>query len=345
MKQFMYETENTKIWQQVYDNLADDLSREIYLARSLYSLTCDRDHLKDIIRKMPLSLALRSQTAQHFDSKLALVGAGDWANYILRFFPEIHWDYIADNFKAGSDFHQNPVITPEDLYQRTKGESVYIVVSVLFGYHAIVKQLTDLGFRQDQILSLGEITYRHQYFDLEAIHFNRNEVFLDIGALDGSTSRRFAEVTKNQYKEILCFEPNKESYEICQHNLRDLHDVTVLNKGASDQTGLASMSGSGGGANILLSSSNSETIETTRIDDVCKEASYIKMDIEGVELDALHGAAQLISSHRPKLAISVYHLRTDIWTIPQFLISLHPDYRLYLRMYSLKGNDVVLYAL
>ena len=69
------------------------------------------------------------------------------------------------------------------------------------------------------------------------------------------------------------------------------------------------------------------------------------MDIEGSELAALQGAAEIIRMQHPKLAISVYHCRDDIWEIPKLLLSYHPGYRFYLRVYAFTGNDTVLYAL
>lgn len=71
--------------------------------------------------------------------------------------------------------------------------------------------------------------------------------------------------------------------------------------------------------------------------------SFIKMDIEGTELDALHGAAQTIQQHRPKLAICLYHRDEDLWTIPLFIKSLVPDYKFYCRENNV-GFEFVLYA-
>ena len=68
-------------------------------------------------------------------------------------------------------------------------------------------------------------------------------------------------------------------------------------------------------AGSTISDSANEIIETISIDELLggKRASYIKMDIEGAELQALLGAEQTIRKYKPKLAISVYHNRYDIW--------------------------------
>ena len=55
--------------------------------------------------------------------------------------------------------------------------------------------------------------------------------------------------------------------------------------------------------------------------------TYIKMNIEGAELDALKGAKQAIIRCKPKLAISAYHRPSDLWQVPELIGSLCPDYR------------------
>lgn len=83
------------------------------------------------------------------------------------------------------------------------------------------------------------------------------------------------------------------------------------------------------------------------LDDVLADqrVTFLKMDIEGAEMEALRGAEHIIRAQAPKLAISVYHRRDDVWKIPMLLLSYQPAYRFYLRVYSFTGNDTVLYAI
>lgn len=88
-------------------------------------------------------------------------------------------------------------------------------------------------------------------------------------------------------------------------------------------------------------------IETIALDEFIQDerVTFIKMDIEGAELDALRGAVHIIKTQKPKLAISVYHRWDDIFTIPKLILEIRPDYKLYIRHYSLLANETVLYAL
>lgn len=85
---------------------------------------------------------------------------------------------------------------------------------------------------------------------------------------------------------------------------------------------------------------------STRIDDVVHEkVTFIKMDVEGSELKALHGAKKSIKKHLPRLAISIYHKPEDIVEIPEYILSLHNGYQFYIRHHvPWLNNETVLYA-
>ena len=88
-------------------------------------------------------------------------------------------------------------------------------------------------------------------------------------------------------------------------------------------------------------------IETLTIDEMLssEKATYIKMDIEGSELEALKGAKQTIQKHKPRLAISIYHKNNDILDIPQYILELNDSYKFYIRQYIYTPLEVVLYAI
>ena len=87
-------------------------------------------------------------------------------------------------------------------------------------------------------------------------------------------------------------------------------------------------------------------ISTVRMDDVIKEpVTFIKMDIEGSEYRALLGARNIIESYKPKLAISIYHKSEDIWQLPQLILEMNSEYKLYLRHYSTAAAETVMYAI
>ena len=104
----------------------------------------------------------------------------------------------------------------------------------------------------------------------------------------------------------------------------------------------------GDGSSFVVENCNldSPSLPASSVDlEIDEPVTFIKMDIEGAELRALHGAQLHIKEFKPKLAISVYHKMADLYEIPQFLHSIHPDYKFYLRHHGNDDTDTVLYAI
>ena len=98
------------------------------------------------------------------------------------------------------------------------------------------------------------------------------------------------------------------------------------------------------GEGSLICEDGEEKIDICKIDTEAGEATFIKMDIEGAELKALMGAKETIVQNKPKLAISIYHKPEDILQIPMYLKALVPEYKFYLRQYTMSYLECVLYA-
>jgi len=78
---------------------------------------------------------------------------------------------------------------------------------------------------------------------------------------------------------------------------------------------------------------------------ILEPVTFIKMDIEGAEYEALEGAKHILKKDKPKLAVCLYHKKDDMWRIPYLIKSLVPEYRLYIRHYSNYEGETVLYAI
>ena len=88
-------------------------------------------------------------------------------------------------------------------------------------------------------------------------------------------------------------------------------------------------------------------VECATLDELIRDdaPTFIKMDIEGVEPDALAGARGIIQRHLPVLAVSLYHRQEHLWQLPLLVRSLAADYQLFLRRYSDDCWEQVLYAI
>jgi len=89
-----------------------------------------------------------------------------------------------------------------------------------------------------------------------------------------------------------------------------------------------------------------DNVTCTKLDNVLMEPpTYIKMDIEGAELEALWGARKLLKEHKPVLAICAYHTSDHLWEIPLLIHAIQPDYKLHLRRYAEGAWELVWYAI
>jgi FkbM family methyltransferase len=189
-----------------------------------------------------------------------------------------------------------------------------------------------------------------QYSPQDIVRTTGAECFIDCGAFNGDSIADFVASTRNEFRKIIAFEPDPTSFMALSRNVAkdpdlvsraDLHNIAVgasVGSMAFDANGLPSACISSGG-NIEVSS--------VALDNALAEESptFIKMDIEGAELDALRGAQQCIRKHRPILAICVYHKQNHLWRIPLLIHDLLPNSRLYLRAHCADGLDLVCYAI
>jgi hypothetical protein len=72
--------------------------------------------------------------------------------------------------------------------------------------------------------------------------------------------------------------------------------------------------------------------------------TYIKMDIEGAEPDALRGASELLRTHMPVLAVCLYHRSEHLWQVPRYIHETAPGYELFIRRYAEDCWELVCYA-
>ncbi len=193
---------------------------------------------------------------------------------------------------------------------------------------------------------LYDVWRRDQYFPEGIIQLSENEVFVDGGAYTGDTLLAFIRKAGNKYSKCYAFEPEP----LNAAKLRALagrqafHDVSVAVKGLWSKAEKLSFTTSEGTTGSAISGAGSMTIEVDSIDNMAPDATFIKLDVEGAELEALKGAAGTIARNRPKLAVCLYHKPGDLFEIPLFIKSLAPEYRFYLRQHQPVSCELVLYA-
>ncbi len=158
------------------------------------------------------------------------------------------------------------------------------------------------------------------YFDL--LVPAADEVFIDCGCYDLGTTEDFITWCGDKSSRIVAFEPDYLSVDVCRKRAAkrgiaaEIIEAAVCNENASTLF----MPLHAGGSKI--STDGTSKIATVRIDDILKgdRATLIKMDIEGSEYEAILVARETIKKWKPTLALSIYHKKDDILTIPELVL-------------------------
>lgn len=184
------------------------------------------------------------------------------------------------------------------------------------------------------------VNLKEQYFD-DFLNLKDEEVFVDCGGFDGDTSEEFIKRCPN-YKKIYFFEPSEENLINAKKRLNNETNIEFIEKGVSDKEECLNFSFEGSASGIC--SDGEFKIQTTTIDKFINDKiTFIKMDLEGWELNALKGAEDHIKNDKPKLAIAVYHSAKDFYEIFEYIMSLNPDYNVYLRHYTQGWSETVMF--
>ncbi|MBQ3044765.1 MAG: FkbM family methyltransferase [Clostridia bacterium] len=159
----------------------------------------------------------------------------------------------------------------------------------------------------------------------------KNESYLDLGAYRGDTVEEFLRYCGGEYESITALEPDRRTYKKLCDYLEKIPNSTAYQKAIYSESKTLIFSSNAGRQSAI--SSKGEEIEAVTVDELCKNkaVSYIKTDVEGVEIDALEGAKETLKEQKPKLNIALYHRSSDIFEIPLKIARINPDYRFFIR--------------
>ncbi len=173
--------------------------------------------------------------------------------------------------------------------------------------------------------------------------------FVNCGAYDGDTIRRL-NAFQGKVEDIVCFEPEPKIFArlvayLAGEKASLAERVVALPCAVySREATLPFISSSGLGSR--LAPEGDTVVQAAAIDHLLPgfNPTFICMDVEGAEPEALKGAEITLHRSRPDLAVCVYHAPNHLWEIPRYIHDLQLGYRLYLRNYTSFSGETVLYA-
>lgn len=187
-------------------------------------------------------------------------------------------------------------------------------------------------------------------FKNEFLKPNPQEVFIDAGAYNGDTLKLLLESSPFEFREFIALEPDPHNFNALNEFIGSLNHavsskITTFPVAVSNFNGEICFDGSGT-EQAKISSAGHIKVDCCSIDDLLndKEVTFIKMDIEGAEPEAIEGASEIIKEKSPILAISVYHQLDHLWKIVSLINKINTGYSFLFRPHAAGGWDYILYA-
>ena len=318
---------------QIYDALQDIQSKDMFTALLKYRLSGRISPLYDMLLEMDRKIEkddfveLIKRNRNHANKDRIIIynlGGGAYSKQLTTEILSILSYYGVDIYK-----HVRP---GQDIGQLEHNDIIIMTPwNLRFSSRDEIHKIKQMG--KGKIIWTNS-EWCEEYFAPDIMIPGKNEVFVDAGCLNGDTSIAFVNWCKGNYEWIYAFEPDANSIINCKNTFKKngLKNISLINAGCWDKIEkLSFLPDTLGGSRIVEDSDF--TIDTISIDEALggKRVTFLKFDIEGAELKALIGARETIKKYKPRLAICIYHKPEDITDIALYILSLVPEYKLYIR--------------
>lgn len=311
---------------------------------------------------------IKNKLKKYKFSRIACVNNDEQFFYYLQFYK---WRYELDELLINLE----RISLAYDCFSDEKSKLLFIkriaLLTSYADYYLFNQYIIEFG---DQVniakrsdFKVSEYTENFEsylYFNNDVLNLSDGDVLLDAGAFDGDSAIEFISAchrNRVNYQHVYCVEADVDNYKKLKKNTKAYDRLTCISIGLWSKSAKLRFATS---KSMFISEARivdgiiemnnnqqnvqdgDEYIDAVSIDNKFsdKKISFIKMDIEGSEVEAIKGARKTIKKYKPKLAISVYHKKTDIYEIPLLIQEICPEYKFYLRHFSTHLSETVLLA-
>jgi FkbM family methyltransferase len=191
------------------------------------------------------------------------------------------------------------------------------------------------------------------YFAPDLLSLFSEEVFVDCGAFDGDSIRAYLAKAGDAFRQIYAFEPDAANMGKLRSYIATLSPgiaarIKILPYAIGRRDGSVRFNTAGSVGSKVVDSGGTAQVDCRSLDSAIGDnvtPTFIKMDIEGAEVEAIPGAAKIIARCRPLIAACAYHRPEHLWILPKLLNAANPNYRIYLRRYAEECWETVYYAI
>lgn len=156
------------------------------------------------------------------------------------------------------------------------------------------------------------------------------DIVVDAGAYPGDYTL-FAGKKVGRGGKIICFEPGSKNRKVLKKNIAyaKLKNVIIIPKGLWSENTFLKIKEDELSSSVLTNNGQTK-IEVVKLDDELEKLGvnkidFLKMDIEGAEIEAIKGCKETLRNNNVKIAIASYHIidgkKTNSF-IESFLIKL-----------------------
>lgn len=349
------------VMKECFDSLYDDLSRKLFFARLAVDVSPCIENIRILAnlsgydRERMLSKLSWTHDLAERQTPVYLYGVGAFGGWWCENLLDEHINikaFFDQNYQVLKNCRGIPVLEPpiyNSAWKETIERDAMILITATLCEDEIYELLCQAGFPKERILpriSACTVDLDRQYFDFMD-HYQGNGAFIDGGCCNGDTAIRFARLCENHFSKVFAFEPDAKNYVSCQNNMaiHNLQNVELIQAGLWKETTTLRFHALGSGVSYL-SADGEVSVPVVQLDEIIKDepVAFIKLDVEGAEMDALKGAGNTIRRDRPLCAICIYHKPGDMLAIAHYLKQLVPDYRFAIRHYAFTAVETVLYA-
>lgn len=269
-------------------------------------------------------------------------------------------DGLYDEIKKNNTDFQNIYVGPTskgyfDLYEKRN--------NIIRNIHQITTVINMLDDEKSKnvflnILTRLSVPYQfHFYYETEdfpqyfcnEFRYSKTECFLDAGVCNGINIFEFVNKVNWKYNKIIGLEGDSNNYNIAKRNLFNIDNTLLLPKVLYDYDGsirFLSTQKSTKKSNSRVGEDGDVEVACIAGDSLKEPFTFIKMDIEGSEKNALDGLRETIKKYHPKLAICIYHFQADFWEVPLKIHEIDSTYKFKIRNHKKLDNltETVVYA-
>ncbi len=190
----------------------------------------------------------------------------------------------------------------------------------------------------------------HLYFTKKNFPKKKNEILLDVGGFTGDSIKEFHYITNGNYSHIISLEPFPKLFNELKKTINTLQindRCTPVQIGAWNKKDILSFNNTEMNIDSKIELHGNSKINVNTIDSILSDinlsVTYMKLDINGAEYNALKGASATILKKKPFIAVKI-HVKEDFFRLPILLKKIAPKIKLKLRQRNYMSMMLVLYA-